>query len=526
FAKDPRDGDSDGIPGIAGDDYPTLARIPDTGFSCRSQELPGYYADQEAQCQVFYICQLGGRQDGFLCPNGTLFNQQHLICDWWYNVDCELAMDYFSVNERIYAGPASSQPGGSEEQSSTTVRENVNQETAASVMNEQTVRNNNDEMTSNLGSEIGPAEDHRLPSEGVPETSDSDSERHNIETTGTGIETTSTGESDPADISSNTDVPIAFSPDDLNEDGGEDDGLDGSSSTVQESASSRDTEINKGYIPPREAPSAPSGTIAGDSGTGSSGNNVDEVTQNTPVAATEINNLDDLPEYNDENPDVMQQSYGDRIPQEPPSSPTQIDVPEGSQETTLAIPTSGPKQEDTTYIGYSLPEPSSPLGLPTTENTPISRTTVRNFPPPEQPLELPDHSGNVSSDFNDNVLDQPARDGESAYTGYSYPTPTNPLDIDAVPSRQTPFDSSRDSITNDNESISSSYLPPPLHRFPDDSNLIPGGSDGSSMVDRTLTEQSSMGPGYSYPTPDNPLVLPGVGTPVPLPTRHYLPPEQ
>ena len=26
----------------------------------------------------------------FLCPNGTLFEQQYFICDWWFNVDCSL----------------------------------------------------------------------------------------------------------------------------------------------------------------------------------------------------------------------------------------------------------------------------------------------------------------------------------------------------------------------------------------------------------------------------------------------------
>ena len=25
---------------------------------------------------------------GYLCPNGTLFNQQYFVCDWWFNVDC------------------------------------------------------------------------------------------------------------------------------------------------------------------------------------------------------------------------------------------------------------------------------------------------------------------------------------------------------------------------------------------------------------------------------------------------------
>ena len=24
----------------------------------------------------------------FLCPNGTVFNQEKLVCDAWFNVDC------------------------------------------------------------------------------------------------------------------------------------------------------------------------------------------------------------------------------------------------------------------------------------------------------------------------------------------------------------------------------------------------------------------------------------------------------
>ena len=25
-----------------------------------------------------------------LCPNGTLYNQQYFVCDWWFNVDCSV----------------------------------------------------------------------------------------------------------------------------------------------------------------------------------------------------------------------------------------------------------------------------------------------------------------------------------------------------------------------------------------------------------------------------------------------------
>ena len=29
-------------------------------------------------------------QFSFLCPNGTLFQQEYLVCDWWFNVDCSV----------------------------------------------------------------------------------------------------------------------------------------------------------------------------------------------------------------------------------------------------------------------------------------------------------------------------------------------------------------------------------------------------------------------------------------------------
>ncbi|XP_071522336.1 uncharacterized protein [Panulirus ornatus] len=89
--------------GVAGQDYPILASVPDTGFSCEDQQFPGYYADtaDEAGCQVFHICQLDGRLDSFLCPNGTVFNQQYFVCDWWYNVDCSASEQYFDLNSEI-----------------------------------------------------------------------------------------------------------------------------------------------------------------------------------------------------------------------------------------------------------------------------------------------------------------------------------------------------------------------------------------------------------------------------------------
>lgn len=34
------------------------------------------------------MCEADGRQHSFLCPNGTVFSQRLLTCDWWYNVRC------------------------------------------------------------------------------------------------------------------------------------------------------------------------------------------------------------------------------------------------------------------------------------------------------------------------------------------------------------------------------------------------------------------------------------------------------
>ncbi|KAK7085962.1 hypothetical protein SK128_013562, partial [Halocaridina rubra] len=91
-----------GIPGRAGRDYPILSYIPLTSFGCDLvADYPGYYADMEAGCQVFHICHRNGRQDSFLCPNGTIFNQKYFVCDWWYNFQCEDAPFFYPVNAAI-----------------------------------------------------------------------------------------------------------------------------------------------------------------------------------------------------------------------------------------------------------------------------------------------------------------------------------------------------------------------------------------------------------------------------------------
>merc|ERR1711923_51466 len=95
------------VPGVPGEDYPIYAEVPETAFSCDGQVDGGYYADGEAECQVFHICTADGAgglaKYSFLCPNGTIFNQNYFICDWWFNFDCAQAEGLFSLNDEIAA---------------------------------------------------------------------------------------------------------------------------------------------------------------------------------------------------------------------------------------------------------------------------------------------------------------------------------------------------------------------------------------------------------------------------------------
>merc|ERR1712061_712413 len=110
------------IPGVPGEDYPIYAEVPESGFSCDGQVDGGYYADPEAECQVFHICTADGAgglaKYSFLCPNGTVFNQNYFICDWWFNFDCAEAEGLYTLNddlaaEREAATGAASSPAGS-----------------------------------------------------------------------------------------------------------------------------------------------------------------------------------------------------------------------------------------------------------------------------------------------------------------------------------------------------------------------------------------------------------------------------
>ena len=125
-------------------DYPIMAAVQETSFTCDGLIFGGYYADPETQCQQYSVCLQVRRQEillltrenskfvvsgddnlgnvgtchnfvivlsdvpvsvlhsikniiplqdpidpsnlypvNFLCPNGTIFNQELFNCDWW-----------------------------------------------------------------------------------------------------------------------------------------------------------------------------------------------------------------------------------------------------------------------------------------------------------------------------------------------------------------------------------------------------------------------------------------------------------
>ncbi|CAH0768858.1 unnamed protein product [Bemisia tabaci] len=93
------------IPGRPGTDYPILSVVPYTDFYCDDQLYPGFFADTETRCQAWHYCDIDGRQASFLCPNGTQFSQAVFVCDWWFNVRCELSKQLYAINDRLYRQP-------------------------------------------------------------------------------------------------------------------------------------------------------------------------------------------------------------------------------------------------------------------------------------------------------------------------------------------------------------------------------------------------------------------------------------
>jgi len=87
-----------------GEDFPLISQLPTDPFDCAQFKNPGFYADVDnGKCQIFHRCDVNGNHTAYLCPNMTMFNQITLVCDWWYNIDCSKAKDFYDYsNTRLY----------------------------------------------------------------------------------------------------------------------------------------------------------------------------------------------------------------------------------------------------------------------------------------------------------------------------------------------------------------------------------------------------------------------------------------
>ncbi|XP_054711516.1 uncharacterized protein LOC129221096 [Uloborus diversus] len=87
---------------VIDEDYPTYSELdlPETSFSCEDKVNGGYYADIETKCQMYHICSRDKvgvmRSTRFLCGNGTVFDQQHLVCQDYRRVPkCKDSRKYY-----------------------------------------------------------------------------------------------------------------------------------------------------------------------------------------------------------------------------------------------------------------------------------------------------------------------------------------------------------------------------------------------------------------------------------------------
>merc|ERR1712126_236340 len=127
------------VPGKPGVDYPILATVPTTSFSCVGKAEGGYYADMETGCQVVHTCGGGSKfvnkfsfiKYSALCSNGTIYSQEMGTCHWWYLVDCQSSEKYyFSQNNiRVDSSQSSVQQtnGGSSSSTSSSQNQAQNQ---------------------------------------------------------------------------------------------------------------------------------------------------------------------------------------------------------------------------------------------------------------------------------------------------------------------------------------------------------------------------------------------------------------
>ncbi|XP_049827584.1 bromodomain-containing protein 4-like [Schistocerca gregaria] len=75
--------------------------LPQSKFDCNNKKT-GYYADEGLNCEVFHYCQDNARHS-WICPEGFLFHQVHLICmpPSSENI-CKQSSQFHFVNDYLY----------------------------------------------------------------------------------------------------------------------------------------------------------------------------------------------------------------------------------------------------------------------------------------------------------------------------------------------------------------------------------------------------------------------------------------
>lgn len=80
--------------------------MPDTTFTCKDKVVGGYYADPDADCQMFHICVQVDEHDirdfKFMCPDDTVFDQENFICANWFEIDCLSSTFYYDKNLQLF----------------------------------------------------------------------------------------------------------------------------------------------------------------------------------------------------------------------------------------------------------------------------------------------------------------------------------------------------------------------------------------------------------------------------------------
>merc|ERR1711970_508351 len=95
------------IPGEPGVDFPTHWDPQQSPFTCEERVAGAYYVDPGLDCQAYHVCvprRRGLTRLSFICPNGTIFNQEKFVCDWWFRTSCISSESQFLESEELFSG--------------------------------------------------------------------------------------------------------------------------------------------------------------------------------------------------------------------------------------------------------------------------------------------------------------------------------------------------------------------------------------------------------------------------------------